>query len=82
MVLTIKATEITTSAGDGETFRARMEMIEWLFLDRVDSQRTGLAIDLADKYAIKIPATTTKPRLAIGNMTMVQTKQALNPPPV
>ena len=77
MVLTIQATEIATRTGDGQTCCARMEMIQRLFLDRVDGQRTRLAIDLADQYTIVIPATATKPRLTIGDMAMVWTEQTL-----
>ena len=82
MVLTIQTTEITTRTGDGQTCCAWMEMIQRLFLDRVDGQRAGLAIDLADQYTIMIPATTTKARLTIGYMTMVWTEQTLHLIPV
>ena len=82
MVLTIQTTEIATRTGDGQTCCARMEMVQGFLLDRVDGQRTGLTIDLADQYTIMIPTTATKARLTIGYMTMVRTEQTLHLIPV
>ena len=79
MILTDQTTEIATRASDGQTCCARVEMIERLFLDGVDGQRTRLAIDLADQYTVMIPSTATKARLTIGDMTMVRTELALYP---
>ena len=82
MVLTVQAMKITACTSDGQTLRARMEMIERFLLNRIDGQRTGFAIDLADEYTIMIPATATDTRLAIGNLTMMRTEQALHPIPI
>ena len=82
MVLTIQTTEITARTSDGQTRRTWMEMIQRFFLDRVDGQRTGHAIDLADQYTIVIPATATKARFTIGDMAMVWTEQTLHLIPV
>ena len=57
-----------------------MEMIERFFLYRVDGQRTGFSIDLADEYAVMIPTTAATARSAIGNMAMVGTEPALHHP--
>ena len=77
MVLTVQTTEITTCTSDGQTRCARMEMVQGLLFDGVDSQRARLAIDLADQNAVMIPATAAKTRLTIGDMTMVRTEQTL-----
>ena len=79
MILTVQTMEVTTRTSQGQTGRPWMEMIQRLLLDGVDGQRTRLAIDLADEFAIVIPATTTKARLAIGYPAMMRTDQALHP---
>jgi hypothetical protein len=56
-----------------------MEMIQRFLLDGINGQRARLAIDFTNQHAVMVSATTTKARLAIGNMTMVRTKQALHP---
>ena len=66
MILTVQTMEVTTRTSQGQTGRPWMEMIQRFLLDGVDGQRTRLAKDLADEFAIVIPATTTKARLAIG----------------
>ena len=78
VVLTVQATEIATSTGDGETSGARMEMIEWLLLDGIDGQRTRFTIDLAQKHAVLIPSATTNARFTFGNAAMVRTEQTLH----
>ena len=59
-----------------------MEVVERLLLNRVDSQRTGLAIDLADEHTIMIPATLATPRPALGNAAMMRTELTLHHPTV
>ena len=54
-----------------------MEMIERLFLYRVDGQRTRLGIDLAEEHAPLITTTTANTRLAIGDTTVMGTEQTL-----
>jgi hypothetical protein len=55
-----------------------MEVVEWFFLDWVDSQRTGFGIYLTDEYTVFVTTTTTEPRLAIGYLAMVWTELALH----
>jgi hypothetical protein len=56
-----------------------MEVVKGLFLYRVDGQRTGLAIDLTDEHAIKVPATTTASRPSVSYATVMRTEMALHP---
>lgn len=79
MILTVQTMEVTTRTSQRQTGGPWMEMIQWLLLDGVDGQRTRLAIDLADEFAIVIPATTTKARLAIGYPAMMRTDLTLHP---
>jgi hypothetical protein len=51
-----------------------MEMVQGLFLNGVDGQRTGLAIHLTNEHTILIPTTTTDARLAIQDLAMVRTE--------
>jgi hypothetical protein len=80
MVLTVQTAEVTTRASEGKTGSARMEVVEWLFLNRVDGQRTGLGIDLTDERSTKVTTTTTESCLAIGNATMVRAEMAFHLP--
>jgi hypothetical protein len=77
VILTVEATKVTACAGKRKTLGAWMEMIEWLFLDGVYSQRTGTSIYLAKEYAAVITTTATASCLAIGNMAVVRTELAL-----
>lgn len=79
VILTVQTMEVTTRTSQRQTGGSWMEMIQGLLLDGVDSQRTRLAIDLADEFAIVIPATTTKARLAIGYPAMMRTDLTLHP---
>ena len=54
-------------------------MVERLLFDRVNSQRTGSCIDLADKNAFLIAAAATDTGLAVGNATMVWTELTFYP---
>ena len=74
MVLTVQATEIAACAGNGETSRTRMKVVERFLLDGIDGECTRLAIDLADKHATTIPSTATDTRLAIGYAAMMRTE--------
>ena len=78
VVLTIQATEVAARAGDRQTRRARMEMIQRLLLDRVDSQRTGLAIHFADKHTVLIASASADARLTVGYLTAVGTELTLH----
>ena len=80
MVLTVQATEVATRTGKRQTHSARMEVVERLLLDRVDSQRTGFAIDLADEHAIMISATLATPCPTIGDTAMMGTEQTFHHP--
>lgn len=53
-------------------------MVQGLFLNGVDGQRTGLAIHFTDEHTILIPTTTTDARLAIQDLAMVRTEQTLH----
>jgi hypothetical protein len=78
VVLTIQATEVAARAGNRQTRRARMEMIQRLLLDRVDSQRTGLAIHFADKHTVLIASASADARLTVGYLTAVGTELTLH----
>ena len=73
MVLTVEATEIATRTSEGETGGTGMEVIQRLFLDGVDGEGTGLAVDLADEHAGVVAAAAAETRLAIGNVAVVGT---------
>ena len=79
MILTVQTTEIATRAGDREAFGAWMEVIQWLFLNGVDSQRTGFAIDLASEHTVLVAPTPTDARLAVCNMAVMRTELTLYP---
>jgi hypothetical protein len=55
-----------------------VEVVEWLLLDGVYGQRTGLAIDFADEHAVKVLSVSAAASLAIGNATIMRTEQALH----
>ena len=55
-----------------------MKMIERLLLHRVDGQRTGLAIDLADQHTTPILPAAANARLAVRNPTVVRAELALH----
>ena len=78
VVLAIQATEVAARACDRQTRRARVEMIQRLLLDRVDSQRTGLAIHLADKHTLLIAPAPADTRLTIGYLAAVGTELTLH----
>ena len=78
VILTVFAAEVAACAGKGEARGARMEVIEWFLLDGIDSQRTGFAIDLAHEDATVITTAAADARLAIGDATVVRTKQTFN----
>ena len=78
VVLTVQTTEIAACTGHGETHGARMEMVEWLLLNGVDSQCTGPAIDLTNQYTAMIATAAADAHLAIGDATVVRTKQTFN----
>ena len=79
MVLTVQATEIAARAGDRETLGARMEVVNRVFLDGVDGQRTGFTLDFAPEHTVIVASATTDARLAICYMAMVRTEQTLHP---
>ena len=78
MILTVQTTEVTTCAGDGEAGGARVEMIERLLFDGINSQCTGFGIDFADEHTILIATAATDAGLAIGNATVMWTEPTLN----
>ena len=80
MVLTVQATEVTPCAGQRQTGGAWVEMVEWFLLDGIDSQRTGFAIDLADKHTVVVSATTTAACPSVGDTAVVRTEQTLHHP--
>ena len=79
MVLTVVAPKVTPSAGDGETLRARMEMVEWLLLHGVYGQRAWTAIDFTHEASADVASATAAPRLPLQNMAVVRTESTLHP---
>ena len=77
MILTVEAMEVTAGTGKRKTLGAWMEMIERLLLDGVDGQGTGQGVYLAKENTTIIATTTTTTCLAVGDMAVVRTKQAL-----
>jgi hypothetical protein len=55
-----------------------MEVIEGFLLDGVDGEGTGLSIDVADEYTALIASATTDTALAVGDVAMMRTEQALD----
>ena len=74
MVLTVQTAEITTRTGDGEALGARVEMVEWCLLYRVDGKCTRLGIDLTDEHATIVVAAATDACPSIGDATVVWTE--------
>ena len=72
MVLTILAPEIAARTGDGEAFGARMKMVQRLLFDRVDGQRTGLAVTLAHEHAVHIASASADACLPVRNLAVVR----------
>ena len=79
VVLTVQTPEVAASTCNGETLGARMEVVERFLLNGVNGQRTGLAVHLADKHTIHIPAASADTCLAIGNLAMMRTELTLYP---
>ena len=79
MILTVQTPEVAASTSDGEALGARMKVVQRFLLNGVNSQRTGLAVHLADKHAIHIPTAPTDARLAVGNLAMMRTELTLHP---
>ena len=79
MILTVQTPEVAASTSDGEALGVRMEVVQRFLLNGVNSQRTGLAIHLADKHSIHIPTAPTDARLAVGNLAMMRTELTLHP---
>ena len=75
VVLTVQTTEIAARAGKAQTLGAWMKMIERLLLYRVDGERTRSSINFADQLAFDVSAAAAQACLAVGNATMVRTKQ-------
>ena len=78
MVLTVQTAEVAACAGKGEARGARMKVVEWFLLDGIDSQRTGFVIDLAHEDTTMIATAAADAHLAIGDATVVRTKQTFN----
>ena len=76
MILTVLTVEVAARTGDGEAFGARMEVIERLLLDRVNSKCTRPRIDLADEYAVMIATALANARLTVGYAAVVRAKLA------
>ena len=57
-----------------------MEMVEGFLLDRIDGQRTGLGIDLADQHTALIAPTAAEARLAISDPAMMRTELTAHQP--
>ena len=79
MILTVQTPEVAARTGNGETLGVRMEVVQRLFLNGINGQRTGLAIDFADEHTVLITTAPTDTRLAIRNLTMMRTEQTLHP---
>ena len=78
MILTVQTSEIAACTSDGETCGARMKMIKWFLLNRIDGQRAWLGIHLADEHTILITSTATDARLAITYLAVMRTKIAFH----
>ena len=79
MVLAVVTPEVTPSAGDGETLRARMEMVEWLLLHGVYGQCTRPAIDFTHEVSTDVAPALAAPRLPFLDMAVVRTEPTLHP---
>ena len=79
MVLAVVAPEVTPSAGDGETLRTRMEMVEWLLLHGVYGQCARSAIDFTHEVSTDVAPATAAPRLPLQDMAVVRTEPTLHP---
>jgi len=79
VVLTVQTAKVAARAGQRQTRRTRMEVVQRLFFYRVDGQRTRLTVDLAHEPPTLISSATANTRLALSNATMVRTKRTLHP---
>ena len=73
MVLAVQAAEIAARTGNGEARGARVEVVEWLLLHRVDGQRTGLAVHLAHQHPVVVAAAAADAPPALGYAAMMRT---------
>ena len=78
MVLTVEASEVAPSAGNGQALRARMEMVERLLLHRVYRQGTRMGIGIAHQASAIVAATAAAPRLPNADMAVVWAELALH----
>ena len=79
MVLTVQAAEVAARTGDGEALGARMEVVERLLLDRVNSQRTRPSIYLANEHTALIASAPADARLALADVAMMRAEQTRHP---
>ena len=79
VILTVQTPEVAACTGNGEALGARMEVVQRLLLDGINGQRARFAIDFAHKHTVLITTTPADTRLAIRNLTMMQTEQTLHP---
>lgn len=80
VILTVFAAEVAACAGKGEARGARMEVVQRLFLDGVDGEGTGLAVDFADEHAGVVAAAAAHTGLAVGNVAVVGAQITLDCP--
>ena len=79
MILAVQTPEVAASTGNGEALGARMEVVQRLLLNGVNSQRTGLAIYFAHEHTVLIATASTDTRLTVRNLAMMRTEQTLHP---
>jgi hypothetical protein len=79
MVLTVQAAEVAASTGNGETRRARMEMIERFLLNGVNGQRTRPSVHLAGQHTALIASAPADACPALADVAMVWAEQTLHP---
>src|SRR5258706_16382677 len=75
-VLAEEAAHVTARRAHAKNARARQKMIQRLFLDGIDLQRSGRAIAQAVKLPAFIDADETKPGLARIDVAVARTKIA------
>lgn len=78
MVLAVVTPEVTPCTGDGETLRARMEMVERLLLHGVYSQSAWTAIDITHEVSTDVASAMATPRLPLQDMAVVRTEPTLH----
>ncbi len=80
MILTECAGEITPRRPKAQHWRPGQEMVEWFFLNRIDTASTGAAVGGKDDLVPLPTAHKTQPPLPIAQFTKTRADVALNTP--